>query len=194
MLVRLRWNTLRKISYTTIRQPPMVTNATGVVQFILHRHLPSIYYRWGQTRTSWANSLFEDNAEYGMGIVMAENNATRIVRLMNEAIANNCCSDELKDLFKMDWQPLTEILHWNYWRSPRYLKRVNVIVQTNSWIEPLPDKTFTMDHWGRLGLRHRFRWFRPRYCFGKNLNILVLDTEVYSNTGGQASKSTPIGA
>ena len=46
----------------------------------------------------------------------------------------------------------------------------------------------------RLGLRHRLRRPRPRAVLARNVNILVLDTEVYSNTGGQASKSTPLGA
>ncbi len=45
-----------------------------------------------------------------------------------------------------------------------------------------------------MGLRHRLRWFRPRIASGKDVNVLVMDTEVYSNTGGQASKSTPVGA
>ena len=46
----------------------------------------------------------------------------------------------------------------------------------------------------RLGLRHRLRRRRPRARVGRNVNLLVLDTEVYSNTGGQASKATPLGA
>ena len=46
----------------------------------------------------------------------------------------------------------------------------------------------------RLGLRHRLRRSRPRPRDGRDVNVLVLDTEVYSNTGGQASKSTPLGA
>ncbi len=52
-----------------------------------------------------------------------------------------------------------------------------------------------MDYrWRRCLLRHRLRWSRPCNRSGKDVNILVLDTEVYSNTGGQSSKATPVGA
>ena len=45
-----------------------------------------------------------------------------------------------------------------------------------------------------MGIRHRLRWYRSRLANHQNVNILVLDTEVYSNTGGQSSKSTRTGA
>jgi pyruvate-ferredoxin/flavodoxin oxidoreductase len=178
----------------------MVANATGCSS-IYSASAPSTPYTKGEDGRgpAWANSLFEDNAEYGMGMVMAEEiMQARIVRLMNEAIANNCCSDELKDLFK-EWidnrfdgdltlelhakiTPLLKACECDYCKQIAELSRF--LVKRSQWI-------IGGDGWaydiGFGGLDHVI-------ASGKNLNILVLDTEVYSNTGGQASKSTPIGA
>ncbi len=55
-------------------------------------------------------------------------------------------------------------------------------------------KSVWVDRRRRLGLRHRLRRARPRRRDGRGLNVLVLDTEVYSNTGGQSSKATPTGS
>ncbi|NLI72423.1 MAG: pyruvate:ferredoxin (flavodoxin) oxidoreductase, partial [Bacteroidales bacterium] len=82
----------------------IVANATGCSS-IYSASSPSTPYTTGADGRgpAWANSLFEDNAEYGMGMVMAEQSMqNRIVRLMTEAMESNCCSDELKELFK-EW-------------------------------------------------------------------------------------------
>ena len=79
----------------------MVSNATGCSS-IYSASAPSTPYTTNEDGRgpAWANSLFEDNAEFGLGMVFAyDNMRDRLVRLMTEAIAEDCCSDELKALF-----------------------------------------------------------------------------------------------
>jgi len=178
----------------------VVANATGCSS-IYSASAPSTPYTTNEDGRgpAWANSLFEDNAEYGLGMVFAsEQMRERILRYMNAAIAENTISEELKVLFEA-WienredgdktlelskqiKPLIE----NH--ACKYCKEINEVsqylVKQSHWI-------IGGDGWaydiGFGGLDHVI-------ASGKNVNILVLDTEVYSNTGGQASKSTPVGA
>jgi pyruvate-ferredoxin/flavodoxin oxidoreductase len=149
---------------------------------------------------AWANSLFEDNAEYGMGMAVANRQMRdRIERIMNEAIANcDCCSDKLKDLFKqwivgrentVESRTLGEqIIALASQCDCRYCQEIvdlkHYLAKKSHWI-------IGGDGWaydiGFGGLDHVL-------ASGENVNILVLDTEVYSNTGGQSSKATPAGA
>ena len=149
---------------------------------------------------AWANSLFEDNAEYGFGMAVATRQMRdRIERIMKEAIATcNCCSAELKGLFQQ-WIDnrentleskklgdeiilLAEKCDCSYCKEIVDLK--HYLAKKSQWI-------FGGDGWaydiGFGGLDHVL-------ASGENVNVLVLDTEVYSNTGGQSSKSTPAGA
>ncbi len=150
---------------------------------------------------AWANSLFEDNAEFGLGYALA--NITmrdRIERLMTEAQDCDKCSAEIKEIYK-EWiankqeadktkeiysrlLPLLEKEKdaCDYCKEIYSLK--DYIVKRSIWI-------FGGDGWaydiGFGGLDHVI-------ASGEDINILVLDTEIYSNTGGQSSKSTPIAA
>ena len=149
---------------------------------------------------AWANSLFEDNAEFGLGMATATRKMRdRIERIMQEAIAGcNCCTDELKNLFRQ-WIEKRE----DFSESRRlgdeivaqaqkcdcsYCKEIvslrHFLAKKSQWI-------FGGDGWaydiGFGGLDHVL-------ASGENVNVLVLDTEVYSNTGGQSSKATPAGA
>ncbi|MCL2291050.1 MAG: pyruvate:ferredoxin (flavodoxin) oxidoreductase [Bacteroidetes bacterium] len=149
---------------------------------------------------AWANSLFEDNAEYGFGMALATNQMrSRIERLMKEAIETcDNCSSELKKLFQ-EWIdnknstietqrianqiiPLAEKSNCVYCKQIMGLKQY--LVKKSQWI-------FGGDGWaydiGFGGLDHVI-------ASGEDVNILVMDTEVYSNTGGQSSKATPAGA
>jgi pyruvate-ferredoxin/flavodoxin oxidoreductase len=143
--------------------------------------------------------LFEDNAEFGLGMLFANDNMRdRLVRIMTEAIAADCCSDELKGLFE-EWienrenadktveleakiTPLVKEGNCSYCKQIAELSQY--LIKKSQWI-------IGGDGWaydiGFGGLDHVI-------ASGKNVNILVVDTEIYSNTGGQASKSTPIGA
>jgi len=149
---------------------------------------------------AWANSLFEDNAEYGFGMALATGQMrNRIERLMKEAIETcDNCSGELKKLFQ-EWIdnknstietqrianqiiPLAEKSNCTYCKQIMDLKQY--LVKKSQWI-------FGGDGWaydiGFGGLDHVI-------ASGEDVNILVMDTEVYSNTGGQSSKATPAGA
>ena len=149
---------------------------------------------------AWANSLFEDNAEFGLGMATATRQMRdRVERIMREAIEKcNCCSQELKDLFQQ-WidnrecgkttqelaekiVPMAEACGCDYCKQIVDLK--DHLVKKSQWI-------FGGDGWaydiGFGGLDHVL-------ASGEDVNVLVLDTEVYSNTGGQSSKATPAGA
>ena len=178
----------------------MVSNATGCSS-IYSASAPSTPYTTNEDGRgpAWANSLFEDNAEFGLGMLFAnEQLRDRIERLMKTAIDENCCSDNLKALFT-EWienkedgektlelskqiKPLIKDCKCSYCQEINGLS--HYLVKQSQWI-------IGGDGWaydiGFGGLDHVI-------ASGKNVNILVLDTEVYSNTGGQASKSTPVGA
>ncbi len=178
----------------------IVANATGCSS-IYSASAPSTPYTTNDEGRgpAWANSLFEDNAEFGLGMLFAnEQMRDRIERLMTAAINDNCCSDELKGLFA-EWienkndgdktlelaakiKPLVKEGKCAYCKEISGLSKY--LVKQSQWI-------IGGDGWaydiGFGGLDHVL-------ASGKNVNILVLDTEVYSNTGGQASKSTPVGA
>ncbi len=149
---------------------------------------------------SWANSLFEDNAEFGYGIAMAKKNQRKIFvnrlkntkfppnlqKIVSKFIKNAQSSNENHNLNKqiiLDLQAYktkNEILP-----NEQFLfENLGLITNPSVWI-------IGGDGWaydiGFGGLDHVV-------ASGENVNILVLDTEVYSNTGGQTSKSTPRGA
>ncbi len=178
----------------------MIANATGCSS-IYSASAPSTPYTTDDNGRgpAWANSLFEDNAEFGLGMLFAnEQLRDRIERLMKSALAEKCCSEELQELFTQ-WiankedgdetlilskkiKPLLKSETCSYCKEIDGLSKY--LVKQSQWI-------IGGDGWaydiGFGGLDHVI-------ASGKNVNILVLDTEVYSNTGGQASKSTPVAA
>ena len=149
---------------------------------------------------AWANSLFEDNAEFGLGMATATRKMRdRVERIMKEAIANcQKCDKKLKDLFQ-EWidnrecgiktaELADKIVAACEKCGCDYCKQIvdlkDHLVKKSQWI-------FGGDGWaydiGFGGLDHVL-------ASGEDVNVLVLDTEVYSNTGGQSSKATPAGA
>ena len=145
---------------------------------------------------SWANSLFEDNAEFGYGISIArKNERNNFIEKLKTKKFNKKIKDMLVRFFEN-----TENHEYNkhlilrlkdYFRdkdlkgNEKYLfDNLSLITSPSVWI-------FGGDGWaydiGFGGLDHVV-------ASGENVNILILDTEVYSNTGGQTSKSTPRGA
>ena len=177
----------------------MVANATGCSS-IYGGSAPSTPYCTNEKGEgpAWANSLFEDNAEYGYGMATAVNKLReRIALRMSEAMKGKLDA-ELKEAFQ-NWietadkaeasrvssAKLTEVLTGRKDNlSKELLALKQFFVKKSVWI-------FGGDGWaydiGFGGLDHVL-------ASGENVNVLVLDTEVYSNTGGQASKSTPMGA
>lgn len=178
----------------------MVANATGCSS-IYGGSAPSTPYckhKESEKGIAWANSLFEDNAEYGFG--MSEGVAAqrdRIEAIMRAAMANGATDAEVAafnawienknnaDTTQAVSDKVLEVLATS---GADYAKEIvglkQYLVKKSFWI-------FGGDGWaydiGYGGLDHVM-------ASGKDVNILVMDTEVYSNTGGQASKSTPVGA
>lgn len=178
----------------------IVANATGCSS-IYGGSAPSTPYTIGQRGkgVAWANSLFEDNAEYGFGIATGVKKLRdRIAQLMQEALQDGQLSEETKVAFTewlqgKDNAPASELASEKVLKAlekekhpvaSEILKLKQYLVKKSVWI-------FGGDGWaydiGYGGLDHVL-------ASGEDVNVLVLDTEVYSNTGGQASKSTPIGA
>lgn len=147
---------------------------------------------------AWANSLFEDNAEYGLGIAsgvkkMRERIADRMQKLMNENIsagtkeAFNAWIENLNNAEKtkeVSANVIKQLKNENHPLCTEILSLEQYLVKPSMWI-------IGGDGWaydiGYGGLDHVI-------ASGEDVNILVLDTEVYSNTGGQASKATPLAA
>ena len=179
----------------------MVANATGCTS-IYSGSAPSTPYCTNDKGQgpAWANSLFEDNAEFGLGMHLGvEKLRDRIQARMEEAIANcTKCSDELKGVMK-EWiaargssaksaevsarlVPMMEACGCDYCKD--ILEMKDWLVKKSQWI-------IGGDGWGYdIG----FGGVDHVLASGADINILVVDTEVYSNTGGQSSKSTPVGA
>lgn len=178
----------------------LIANATGCTS-IYSGSVPSTPYTKNERGQgpAWANSLFEDFCEFGMGMVLAnEKMRERLVALMNKAQESDTCSDELKGYFA-EWiekredaeatkvladqiNPLINTSDCEYCKQ--MLELSHFLVKRSQWIIGGDGASYDI---GFGGLDHVL-------ASGKNVNILVLDTEVYSNTGGQASKATPVGA
>ena len=179
----------------------MVANATGCTS-IYSGSAPSTPYCTNAEGhgPAWANSLFEDNAEFGLGMhVGVEKLRDRVQETMEKAIANcTKCSEELKAVMK-EWIenrgssaksaevtarliPLLEACGCDYCKE--ILEHKDWLVKKSQWI-------IGGDGWGYDigygGVDHVL-------ASGIDVNILVVDNELYANTGGQASKATPIGA
>jgi pyruvate-ferredoxin/flavodoxin oxidoreductase len=148
----------------------------------------------------WANSLFEDNAEFGFGIRLAADRQRSLARALVERLAPQLGQALVRALLDADQSTEEAItaqrarvaelgtrLHADNDSTPEaqmLLSIADELVDRSVWI-------IGGDGWaydiGSAGLDHVL-------ASGRNVNILVLDTEVYSNTGGQASKATPRGA
>ncbi|EHG22084.1 pyruvate:ferredoxin oxidoreductase [Alloprevotella rava F0323] len=179
----------------------MVANATGCSS-IYSGSIPSTPYTTNEKGQgpAWANSLFEDFCEFGMGMVLANKKMrARISTLLaqacdgapeefkaaaqeweagkDDAVASRAAADKLLPFIKAGkehgcpgCEQLDELSHF--------------LTKRSQWIIGGDGASYDI---GYGGLDHVL-------ASGEDVNILVLDTEVYSNTGGQSSKSTPIGA
>ena len=178
----------------------MVANATGCSS-IYGGSAPATPYRACNRNgkgVAWANSLFEDNAEYGFGISLGVNKMReRIKRLMGEALTTDIPA-EMKEAFK-GWLDTKEKGEESATASEKVIKLIEKsnlpiakqLLDLKQYLIKKSVWAFGGDGWaydiGFGGIDHVL-------ASGEDINILVMDTEVYSNTGGQSSKSTPIGA
>ncbi len=177
----------------------LVANATGCSS-IYGGNLPTT--PWTKNKEgqgpAWSNSLFEDNAEFGLGMRMtADYQITMANRLLKELAPQlgEAFVDEIINAVQLQESDIAEQRQ----RIKQLKEKLEVIPDTKakhllSVCEQLVHRSVWLvggDGWaydiGYGGLDHAL-------ASGKNINILVLDTEVYSNTGGQSSKSTPTGA
>ena len=178
----------------------MVANATGCSS-IYGGSAPATPYTINSKGEgpAWANSLFEDNAEYGFGMATGVGKIReRIARFMEAGMEADDMKSETKEAFK-EWLDSKEDASTNKEASEKVVEALKneknqiakdimalkqYLVKKSVWV-------FGGDGWaydiGYGGLDHVI-------ASGEDINMLVMDTEVYSNTGGQASKSTPVGA
>ncbi len=175
----------------------LASNATGCSS-IYSGNLPTTPYcqREDGRGPAWSNSLFEDNAEHGLGMRQAVDKlASQAVELLETATKEGLISKELADAIIAAPQSnqgeieaqrarvaeLKAALEGKGTVAKRLLHVADYLVKKSVWI-------IGGDGWaydiGYGGVDHVL-------ASGKNVNILVMDTEVYSNTGGQMSKSTP---
>jgi len=183
----------------------MIANATGCSS-IWGGSAPSTPYTVNHKGhgPAWANSLFEDNAEYGYGMYLAVKQIrNKIADLCNEAMGLDV-SDGIKDALKA-WvdgmydadkskkasAELISALETYDGSNERAKAIFNEILENKEFLVKKSQWIFGGDGWaydiGFGGLDHVL-------ASGEDVNILVFDTEVYSNTGGQSSKATPTGA
>ncbi len=179
----------------------MIANATGCTS-IWGASAPSMPYTKNCQGhgPSWANSLFEDNAEYGLGMFLGVKQSRERVEDMVKAMLEGELPEDLKAALT-DWlehvndsegtreraDALTAALEKykdNCDKCAALYDEKQFFVKRSHWI-------FGGDGWaydiGYGGLDHVL-------ASGENVNVMVFDTEVYSNTGGQSSKSTPTAA
>ena len=178
----------------------MIANATGCSS-IWAGSVPSTPYTFNEKGhgPAWGNSLFEDFAEFGLGMYIGSEKLTaRVVEIMKRAASCPNCSERIQELAQqwLDNQtnaavtravadeivPLAEACGCDTCRE--LLTMRHYIAYRSQWIIAGDGAAYDI---GFGGLDHVL-------ASGKNINVIVVDTEVYSNTGGQASKATPLGA
>jgi pyruvate-ferredoxin/flavodoxin oxidoreductase len=177
----------------------MIANATGCSS-IYGGSAPATPYTINKDGhgPAWANSLFEDNAEYGFGMATGVNKLRdRIARLMEAGLESDMAA-ETKEAFK-GWLETKENASKSKEASAKVVealqnesnKIAKEIMELKQYLVKKSVWVFGGDGWaydiGFGGLDHVI-------ASGEDINLLVMDTEVYSNTGGQASKATPVGA
>lgn len=177
----------------------IVANATGCSS-IFGGNLPTT--PWAKNDEglgpAWANSLFEDNAEFGLGLKLATDKkreyAISLLKSLSDEVGNELAEAILTNVEATEAEVITQRKNVNQLKA--ILKTIDkpnakLLAQVAGFLEHKSVWIVGGDGWaydiGFSGLDHVL-------STGENINILVLDTEVYSNTGGQKSKSSPLGA
>ena len=177
----------------------VVANATGCSS-IYGGNLPTT--PWARNADgrgpAWSNSLFEDNAEFGLGFRISIDKQTEFARELLHKLGSQLGDDLVAALLHSPQKDEADIFEqrqrvdvlkerlqkMNSSEARQLLAVADMLVKKSVWIVGGDGWAYDI---GYGGLDHVL-------ASGRNVNILVLDTEVYSNTGGQASKSTPRGA
>ena len=181
----------------------MVANATGCSS-IWGASAPSTPYTINHEGKgpSWANSLFEDNAEYGYGMYLGVKQLRNRVKSLAEELVGLApeadkaiVNDYLANMFNGDTTVATseafEGLVDKYVAEGKFTEVTSQLAELKDYFVKRSNWILGGDGWaydiGYGGLDHVL-------ASGEDINVLVFDTEVYSNTGGQASKATPVAA
>ncbi|HFQ89919.1 MAG TPA: pyruvate:ferredoxin (flavodoxin) oxidoreductase [Desulfobulbus sp.] len=177
----------------------LIANATGCTA-IYSGNLPTTPYRTNDQGRgpAWANSLFEDNAEFGYGMRLAVDKHGRQARELLQRLAPSLGDSLVRDLLEADQDTEAGIIKQRQRLAALREKLAAIGSPEARTLEQLAEYLLTKSVWliggdgwafdiGYGGLDHVLAQDR-------DINVLVVDTEVYSNTGGQASKATPIGA
>jgi pyruvate-ferredoxin/flavodoxin oxidoreductase len=177
----------------------LIANATGCSS-IYGGNLPTTPYTTNRDGRgpAWSNSLFEDNAEFGFGFRLALDAHVAAARTLLEKLAPKIGDDLVRDLLAADQSSeagitaqrervsalQTKLASLSSDESRRLQSLANYLVKKSVWLVGGDGWAYDI---GYGGLDHVLAGRR-------DVNVLVLDTEVYSNTGGQQSKATPLGA
>ncbi|OGN80183.1 MAG: pyruvate:ferredoxin (flavodoxin) oxidoreductase [Chloroflexi bacterium GWD2_49_16] len=177
----------------------LIANATGCSS-IYSGNLPTTPYTFNKQGRgpAWSNSLFEDNAEFGLGMRLTVDKQVQFARELLLLFTKELGQEFINDLLNADQSNetgigqqrervatlKTKLAKSTEPRAKDLLSLADMLVKRSVWIVGGDGWAYDI---GYGGLDHVL-------ASGRNVNILVLDTEVYSNTGGQASKSTPMAA
>ncbi len=179
----------------------LVANATGCSS-IFGGNLPTTPWTHNAEGRgpAWSNSLFEDNAEFGLGFRVSVDKQHEIATELLQALSRDVGEELAESILKNPQQDEAEIFDQRIWvgelkdrlkelasqdpRASRLQSLADLLVRKSVWIVGGDGWAYDI---GFGGLDHVL-------AGGRNVKILVLDTEVYSNTGGQCSKATPRGA
>ena len=179
----------------------IIANATGCSS-IWGANFPSNAYctdRFGRG-PAWGNSLFEDNAEYGFGIAVAiAHRRERLVELATQTVNLNNCPEELKSALQ-NWLDVNE----DKIKSDSFGKLAIETLKKYPDIEGVAEMIDCSDLFAKKsiwiiggdGWAYDIGFAGLDHVLAQNIdvNVLVMDTECYSNTGGQTSKATPLGS
>ena len=177
----------------------VVANATGCSS-IYSGNLPTTPYAKDEKGhgPAWANSLFEDNAEFGLGMRFSIDQQTHFAKTLLEGLKDKIGADLVEKLLNNPQSTDAEIDAQRDLVKELRAKLATINSSEAKHLDKLADYLIKKSVWilggdgwaydiGFGGLDHAI-------ASGKNINILVMDTGVYSNTGGQQSKATPMGA
>ncbi len=177
----------------------LMANATGCSS-IYGGNLPTTPYSQNSDGrgVAWSNSLFEDNAEFGMGFRLSVDMMTQEARHLASLLEKEIGTELVTDLLGADMETEQDFVDQRQRVEALKVKLEGITSGDAHRLKELADYLVNKSIWivggdgwaydiGYGGLDHVM-------ASDKNVNVLVLDTEVYSNTGGQASKATPIGA
>jgi len=177
----------------------LIANATGCSS-IYGGNLPTFPYTTDDNGRgpAWCNSLFEDNAEFGFGYLLTVEKHAEFARELVRKLSGQIGEELAKAILEADQsteegiiaqrdrvaQLKNKLKNLDSSEAKHLLSVADMLVRKSVWV--LGGDGWAYDI-GYGGLDHVL-------AMGRNINVLVLDTEVYSNTGGQMSKATPLGA